>query len=254
MNQNPEQPPPDDQPELDALRRHLDALQRSVEQLGTEGAGSGPTAPPPAQAPAPDSPAHRHPSSEDPPQAAVEPRAGDPAHAQPPSPDPHSPGAGYPAHEPALPPAPEPGPAYEGSYSYAPQPSGYPPAPAATNGHREEDHQAASAVSAGLALLDAGPFADLIDLRHFEEAVTRLETVRDVRVRRYGHRRAQIEVGMAGPYAIARELQRLGRPIQVEQGPDGEVVVEFTDMEVPETGEAPPPGSARVDGVEEEAV
>ncbi len=98
-------------------------------------------------------------------------------------------------------------------------------APAATNGGTIEDLELAS-----VTILDAGPFADLIELRHFEEAVTRLDTVRDVRVRRFGHQRAKVEIGMVADYAIGSELYRLGRPMQVELGLDGEVIVDFTDV------------------------
>ncbi len=93
-------------------------------------------------------------------------------------------------------------------YPVAPEPlpaDPYQPAPAATNGQGEQEAGAA-AIDANIAILDIGPFADLIELRHFEEAVARLEAVRDVRVRRFGHGRAIIELGLAGPYAIGREL------------------------------------------------
>lgn len=134
---------------LDNLRSRLDALQSSVERLGTEGE---------AQAP--------------------------PAH-----------------HEP----------------------------PAATNGQTEPDREIITASSATIAILDAGPFGDLIELRRFEEELASMEAVRYVHVRRFGHRRAQIEVGISGPHTLGRELYRLGRPLQVEPGPGGRVVVHFAD-------------------------
>ena len=86
--------------------------------------------------------------------------------------------------------------------------------------------------------MDAGPFADLIELRHFEEDLASLAAVRDVRVRRFGQGRATIEVGMTGTYDLSRELPGIGRGMQVVRGPDGEVVVELEGVEPP-AGEGP---------------
>ena len=122
------------------------------------------------------------------------------------------------------------------------------PAPAATNGQGDAEAGAA-ALAGNVSIVDAGPFADLIELRHFEEAVARLESVRDVHVRRFGHHRAKVEVGMAGPYAIGRELYRLGRPMLVEPGPDGEIVLDFTDVptESPTTSSEQPASGAEAE-------
>ena len=78
-----------------------------------------------------------------------------------------------------------------------------------------------------IALLDAGPFADLIELRHFEEALAALPAVNDVRVRRFGHNRARIEVAMAGPHSLPYELSRTARPMTITSGPIGEVIVDL---------------------------
>jgi hypothetical protein len=75
--------------------------------------------------------------------------------------------------------------------------------------------------------VDAGPINDLIELRRFEEDLTALPVVRDVRVRRFGKGRASIEVGLTGPYALERELGRLGGGITAEQGPEGELILEL---------------------------
>ena len=75
--------------------------------------------------------------------------------------------------------------------------------------------------------MDAGPFEDLIELRHFEDDLASLTAVRDVRVRRFGHGRASIEVGMAGPYALSRELYRLGRQMSVTDGAAGDLIIEL---------------------------
>ena len=109
----------------------------------------------------------------------------------------------------------------------------FPPPPVATNGH-SHDHDEVSARSTTVALVDAGPFVDLIELRHFEDDLASLTAVRDVRVRRFGHGRASIEVGMTGPYALSRELYRLGRPMRVSDGDEGDLVIDL----------APAPGEA----------
>lgn len=209
-------------PDLDELRNRLDALQGSVERLGRdEHAGADPTAPP-----AGDPSAHYA----APPRAPYDHSAEAPPAYQPPDP-------GYASY------APPPMPAAPESYYD-------PPPPAATNGGTLEDLELAT-----VTILDAGPFADLIELRHFEEAVTRLDTVRDVRVRRFGHQRAKVEIGMVADYAIGSELYRLGRPMQVELGPDGEVIVDFTDVPAapePELPEAIPGEPAEPAGSEDE--
>jgi hypothetical protein len=110
-------------------------------------------------------------------------------------------------------------------------------APAATNGHSNGgaatavDPTEISARSNTVALVDAGPFADLIELRHFEEDLARLAPVSEVRVRRFGHRRATIEVGMTAAHDLACELPAIPRPMRVEVAPDGEVIVELDELE-----------------------
>jgi hypothetical protein len=110
-------------------------------------------------------------------------------------------------------------------------------APAATNGHSNGssthtiDPAEISALSSTVALVDAGPFADLIELRRFEEDLASLAAVRDVRVRRFGQGRATIEVGMTGAYDLGRELPAIPRGMQIAHGPDGEVVVELEAVE-----------------------
>ncbi len=111
----------------------------------------------------------------------------------------------------------------------------FPLPPVATNGQQpSHDHDEVSARSTTVALVDAGPFVDLIELRHFEDDLASLTAVRDVRVRRFGHGRASIEVGMTGPYALSRELYRLGRQMRVSDGETGDLVIDL----------APVPGDA----------
>ena len=57
-----------------------------------------------------------------------------------------------------------------------------------------------------------------------------LTAVRDVRVRRFGHGRASIEVGMTGPYSLGRELFRIGREMSVADGADGDLIVDLAPL------------------------
>jgi hypothetical protein len=195
----------DDAADLSALRSRLDALHRSVEALGHQDPGAPSAQPPPQEA-------HGPPGF---PPAAQPPITPPPAGYQPPpaSPVPPPPGYEHPAE-----------PVYEDPYA-----DPYAAPPAATNGGGDAMPDALVA-PANVTILDVGPFADLVELRLFEEAVGRLETVRDVHVRRFGHNRAKIEVGMLGPQPVGRELYRLGRPMEVEPGPDGEVIVDFSEI------------------------
>lgn len=77
---------------------------------------------------------------------------------------------------------------------------------------------------ARLATLDVGPFADLLELRRFEERLAELSIIRGLRVRRVGHGRAEIVVAVSEPAHLTAELQRAGR---VEAAPDGRLRVEL---------------------------
>ncbi len=103
-----------------------------------------------------------------------------------------------------------------------------------------------------VATADVGPFADLVELRHFEEALSELAHVRDVRVRRFGHHRASIEVAISSAPLLSRELALLGREMAVGVTPEGELVVELVPRTVPATdhaatgdGELPPAEGGR---------
>jgi len=133
-----------------------------------------------------------------------------------------------PAHRPYEPPpaapepeAGEPPPGEDDALTY--------PAPAATNGHGTAtvDPVEISALSSTVAIVDAGPFADLIELRHFEDDLASLPAVRDVRVRRFGQGRATIEVGMTGAHELGRELPRLDRAMEIANGPEGQFMIEL---------------------------
>lgn len=205
---------------LSDLRARLEELQDSVQQLGASGGDwsvedetYAPPPPPPAPWPSP-------------PATSYEPSPFEPPSYEPPpaAPEPH-PGYGYEY----APPPPPPPPWRAGP---EPEPLTYPAPPAATNGHTTEsvDPAEISARSATVAIVDAGPFADLIDLRHFEDDLAALPAVRDVRVRRFGQSRANIEVGMTAPYALSRELHRLDRPMEIADGPEGEVLIELAPL------------------------
>lgn len=222
--------------DLDALRSRLAALHGNVDRLGREADTEPveqPQQPLPPQAPE----ASAYPEEQTYPASPAPPVP--PIAEQPPAYDPY-----------AQPPAP---PAPAEQYAYADEPvvpEVYAPAPAATNGQGEHEAGVA-AVAAHVTVLDVGPFADLIELRHFEEAVSRLEVVRDVRVRRFGHGRAVVELGLGGPYSVGRELYRLGRPMRVEPGAAGELIVDFTDIpEEPAEADTEAPGAAAVVAVE----
>lgn len=218
---DPGQAGPSD-PALGELHARLAELQQSVERLGTQ--------------PQEPQPQYQEPQPYAQPQGYPEQAYAQPEQYAAPAPPPPAAYQQVPAPEPIAG-------SEEGYYSQPPQEPQYfqheeeSHPPAATNGHGEDD-ETISAVSASIFQLNVGPFIDLIELRHFEEAVVRLETVRDVRVRRFGLGRAQIEIGMAGPYAISRELYRLGRPIHIEQAGDGTLHVDFTDTVDPFSDDA----------------
>lgn len=267
---------------LDALRNRLGELQNQVDLLGSQGIWSEPAPPPPEP---PDAPYGQPPPAEPygpapaaadpfgPPPAADpfgpppgadpygqppatgpygQPPAGDPygpppaadPYGQPPAADPYGPPPQPPDPSafdpvPGGPPAPGAAPAWR-----QPEPEAAPP-PIATNGH-SDDHAEVSARSTSVALVDAGPFDDLIQLRHFEDDLASLTAVRDVRVRRFGHGRASIEVGMSGPYTLSRELYRLGREMSVTEGVAGDLVIDLAPGPEPQLaeGEEPPPEGA----------
>ncbi|MCB0876713.1 MAG: hypothetical protein KDB46_11040 [Solirubrobacterales bacterium] len=184
------------EPELDGiegLQARLDELRESVELLGTQGVWSRSSAPEPIVAP---------PVS---------------AYAAPPPP-----------YVPPLPIAQDAAPA-----AVAPGPPDAAAGPSTGTAAPGPVEPAASGGPTTVAHVEAGPFADLIELRHFEDELEGLTAVNEVRVGSFGYKRAEIEVGMGGPFELGLELPRLGLPMEVVRGPGGEVRIEF----------APPPGS-----------
>lgn len=188
--------PPDTAPErrssLDDLRARLNQLQSSVERLGAEG---DPTwvGRPEHEPPASEGSAHAPPRHDAPPRAEEPPSYEPPAY-EPPLHEPYS-------YEP-RPRRPEP-----------PSPTPAPPSPAAPQPQ--------------LAIVEVGPIAGLVELRHFEDDLSALAAVRAVRLRRFGRRHAQIEVGLIGPDPLSREIRRLDRPMEVAVGPEGRLLIEL---------------------------
>lgn len=112
---------------------------------------------------------------------------------------------------------------------------------------------ASSGSPTSVAHVDAGPFADLIELRHFEDDLESLTAVEEVRVRRFGHGRAEIEVGMTGPYDLALELPRLGLPMDVSAGADGGLRIEFAPPAAEPAGADDPAAAERPEPATESA-
>lgn len=254
---------------LSDLRARLDELQQSVEMLGAQGAwtpdpfgSTDPYAPPPYESPVPYEPAAPYQPPPQPPAYPGPPAYAEPsayAHPERPIPTPYEPSPFEPpSYEPPVPEPYRPPPARGPHPGYAAPPPPppveppltYPAPPAATNGHGTAgvDPAEISARSASVATVEAGPFADLIELRHFEDDLAALDAVRDVRVRRFGHGHAAIEVAMTGPYTLARELYQLNRPMQVSDGPEGQVLIELAPLPEREPVEPSPPPESREGG------
>lgn len=181
---------------LRELSRRLDELLISVEMLGVEGRWPGP-APEPA--------------------AAAEPAF---ERWEPPVPTWEE------GHAYAVPPPP-PAPVYGDWASPAPAAWEVPFDPPAEAWDDQVPSPPPAAPLIEVASLDAGPFADLIELRHFEEDLGELGRVRDVRVRRFGHQRASIEVAVSSAPLLENELALLDREMSIGATPDGDVVVEL---------------------------
>lgn len=184
---------------LRELRSRLDALQQSVEQLGSEeswaDAEPAPWGDPPAPPPAPGPP--ELPVGElrygiaEPVRYAPREEAQLPRPAAPSAPTP-----------PFAPPPPPP----TSQARPAPTSSPSPPSPAA------------------ITRIDVGPFYGLSELRRFEDSLAALPAVRGVRVHRFGHGRATLEIEVDLAYVLAGELHSLPRELRVRNGPAGMVV------------------------------
>jgi hypothetical protein len=113
--------------------------------------------------------------------------------------------------------------AFEPPFTPTPPPSWAAPPPAPPV---PAPRQQAPQPPPGVTLLDVGPFADLIELRHFEEELAAVSGVHDVRVRRFGHGRARIEVG-ATPHELMAAIGSTHAPAEISERAGGEIVVEL---------------------------
>lgn len=187
------------------LRGLLDELKGITPGPGSAASGAGPAGPATSGAPAP-APAPGAPSPTPPP---------------PVTPEPPAPQGPPPAAAPPIP-TPEP------PDPHAPQ---GPPPP--------------SEPVANVAVIDAGPFADLIALRSFEESLMSLPGIQDLRVRRFRQERAEIQLLLAGAVPVERELARLGHGIEIQPGTEGVMRVELPRQAGPQpahgrAGDEPP--------------
>jgi hypothetical protein len=207
--------------ELERLRERLGALHESVDDLGRR--------PPPEPAPSPTvaipAGAGAHPPPGPPSASRSSERTdsstptGAPVFAPPPAtPPPPPPRPGPP---PATPlarsgtPAP---PAIPASGPSAGHPPPVPPAPAppAPAGSPVSQPGQEGPADASFVVVDAGPIAGLAAARRFEDALAALPAVREVRLRRFARRRAELEVGLSEPHALGPELPMLELPARIE--------------------------------------
>ncbi|MGI8460441.1 MAG: hypothetical protein ACR2OC_02220 [Solirubrobacterales bacterium] len=75
--------------------------------------------------------------------------------------------------------------------------------------------------------VDVGPFEDLLAMTAFEEQLSSLPSMADVRVRRFAARRAEIEIELAGATPLERELRRVAPDAETMLQPDGTLTVEL---------------------------
>lgn len=147
---------------------------------------------------------------------------------EPPSQPPPSPTVAIPAgagSSPAAPAAESPGP------GAAPPVPPSPARPAAPPAGDVPAAGAVSAVSASFVVVDAGPLAGLAAARCFEDALAALPAVREVRLRRFSRRRAEIEVGLSAPHALGPELPLLERAVEVEAFRRDRIVLRLPSLE-----------------------
>jgi hypothetical protein len=106
----------------------------------------------------------------------------------------------------------------------------YPPAPAypADGAYTQAPYAPEGSDAAGtFSRVDVGPFEDLLAMTAFEEQLSALPSMADVRVRRFGHGRAEIELETTGVVPVAREVLRVAPEAQTEVAEDGTLRVEL---------------------------
>lgn len=206
---------------LHELSQRIDQLLISVEMLGSEGRWNYPAEPVME-------PAHHYPTTRYPPtppepsrnsyvyDAGYMPRLPEPA-----------------PWEQPFEPSPEPWRAHERAYAPPLPIEPYQPPPPANGSAKERATSTIPLIE--ITTLDAGSFADLIELRHFEEDLSALARVRDVRVRRFGRGRASIEIAVSSATLLADELHLLAREMTIGTTPEAaELVVELVPLPPPE--------------------
>lgn len=250
------------------LHSRIADLRVSVDDLGAtaeSGAPAGaPLGPPPVPPPAAQPDPYVAPTAPTPAEPAPAPAYGAPAEEAapyaPPQAAPYAPLQATPFAPPeATPYMPPQAPTYAphptpvDPYAPEPEPGGYPPPdayppngeyPAA--GYAQEGSGAAGTFSR----VDVGPFEDLLTMTAFEEQLSALPSMADVRVRRFGHGRAEIELETVGLVPVAREMLRIAPDAQASVAEDGTLTVQLYDErwtgasapeEAPADEEAPAP-------------
>jgi len=112
----------------------------------------------------------------------------------------------------AAPPPPLPPQPAEWEQPRDPEPPARPPTPATS------EVAPAQGVEAAVIHVEAGPLADLIEVRRLEEALAGLAGVGAVLLRRYGSRRARIDVRAPSARALAEEVAAIGRAAEADVG------------------------------------
>ena len=97
------------------------------------------------------------------------------------------------------------------------------------------------------ARVDVGPFEDLLAMTAFEEQLSALPAMDDVRVRRFGAGRAEIEIVSVPGTPLAREIRRIAPDAETVLQPDGTLSVELHSEQW--VGRQPEPEIATEEGV-----
>ena len=213
---------------INDLQGRIANLRVSLDELGSEQRGPAPGAEPPTVDPgraraAPAFPPPPPPATEQPPYGASQP---------PPEPPPSPPAESYAPPVEYAPPAYPPPPAYQPP----PPPEPPPEAPLDSPAQGAEG----SDLLGSFSRVDVGPFEDLLAMTAFEEQLRALPSMSDVRVRRFGSGRAEIEVETVGVVPVARELMRVAPDARPAMQPDGSITVELTDERWTGGAENPP--------------
>jgi hypothetical protein len=225
------------------LQGRIADLRTSVDDLGQPGAAA-PAAPaPPASSVPPPEPVQPEyappPAPEPPPYEPAQPSVYDPSPqpeyappAQEPPPAAYEPLPAAPYEPPPQAYEPPPAPAYEPLPPAVPEEPGSPPPEVFLDSPAPDPVMPAegSDVLGTFSRVDVGPFEDLLAMTAFEEQLSALPSMSDVRVRRFGAGRAEIELETVGIVPVAREVMRVAPDARPMLQPDGSLIVELTDQ------------------------